>query len=79
MHRKHTVRVYVPREDNLAKSPLAKEDKLDNSSNISTKPVNLTAFQSSIKQIEQDHVTKQRRKMGYACFPLPDEIKKSTC
>ena len=64
MHRKRTVRVYVMRGDNLAKSPSAKQNKLDNSSNICTKPTDLTAFQSSIKLIEQDPVTKQRRKMG---------------
>jgi len=75
MYRKCTVRVYVLRGDNLAISLSAKQNKLYNSSNICTKPTNLTAFQSSIKQIEQDPRTKERRKTGYACFALLEKIR----
>lgn len=62
MHRKRPVRVYVLRGDNLAKYPSAKQNKLDNSSNICTKPTILTAFLNSIKQIEQDAVTKEEKR-----------------
>lgn len=78
MHRKCPVRVYVLRGDNLAKYPSAKPNKLDNSSNICTKPTILTAFLSSIKQIDT-RCCDQRRKTEYACFPVPEEIKKNIC
>lgn len=80
MRRKCTVRVYVMKGDNLDKSPSAKQNKLDNSSNSCTKPTNLSALKIFIKQIRaQDPVTKHRRKMGYACSPLPEKTKKCIC
>lgn len=81
MHRKCTVRVYVMRGDNLAESPSAKQNKLDNRSNSCTKPTNLSALKIFIKQITEHKILRPNteEKWGIACSSLPEKTKKSIC